>query len=274
MMLRPVPEPGRPLHGATIVVTRAADRADQLVAPLEALGARVLTYAATKIVLREIAALRTAARELARYDWVVFTSATSVGLTFDATEACGISAEHWAHTRIAAVGSATASAIRDRGAEPTLVPERFVAEGILEAFAAHGDLVDTTILYPAAVGARDDLCDGLRALGARVERINAYDSVATDADVASVRGALAAAEVDIVTLTARSAVDAWAKAMAPVHDVAEVVSIGPVTTQAAHAAGLRVAAEAMPSTLDGLVSAVVRAVQAQRDRLQHFTANS
>ena len=73
----------RPLNGATIVVTRAATRADQLVEPLEALGARVLTYAATRIVARDVEALRSAACALARYDWVLFTSATSVSMTFE-----------------------------------------------------------------------------------------------------------------------------------------------------------------------------------------------
>ncbi len=264
----------RPLDGATVVVTRAASRADQLITPLEELGARVLTYAATRIVARDIEALRQAACALARYDWVIFTSATAVGLTFDATEKCGIASEHWAHTRIAAVGSATASAIRARGVEPTLVPERFVAEGLLEAFALRGDVSGMTMLYPAAAGARTELCAGLRELGVTVDRIEAYDSVAADEDVVEVRAALQQGAVDVVTLAAKSAVDAWVAAMAPMHTMADVVSIGPITTQAAHAAGMRVVAEAMPSTIEGLVAAVVRAVQSRRDRHRNPTTNS
>jgi uroporphyrinogen-III synthase len=149
-----------------------------------------------------------------------------------------------------------------------------VAEALVEAFEARGDLLGAAMLYPAAAGARAGLCAGLRALGARVDRIDAYDSVATDDDAAGVRQALADGRVHAVTLTARSAVHAWAAAMTPLHDLADVVSIGPITTQAAHAAGLRVAAEAMPSTIDGLVAAVVRAVRARRERLQHLTTNS
>ncbi len=264
----------RPLDGATIVVTRAATRAEQLTAPLEALGAHVLTYAATRIEPRDIDGLRTAASSLARYDWVIFTSATSVAMTFNATEFCGIAPKDWVHTRIAAVGSATASAIRQRGLEPTLVPERFVAEGLIDAFAQRDDIAGTTVLYPAAAGARHELCDGLRALGATVDRLDVYDSVATDEDVAEVRAALRDGRVDAVTMTARSAVDAWVSAMGSLHNSADVVSIGPITTEAARAAGMRVAAEAMPSTLDGLVAAVVRAVRAQRDRHHHLTTNS
>lgn len=256
----------RPLDGATIVVTRAAARADQLIAPLESLGAQVLTYAATRVIARDVEGLQQAARALARYDWVLFTSATAVTLTFDATAECGVQPSDWAHTRVAAVGTATASAVRERGVEPALVPERFVAEGLLEAFGARGDVAGRTMLYPAAAGARRELVDGLQAMGATVDRIEAYESVATDEDVAEVRSALREGRVTAVTLTASSAVTAWVGAMAPLHDVADVVSIGPVTTQAARAAGMRVAAEAMPSTLDGLVAAVVRAVRAQRDR--------
>jgi uroporphyrinogen-III synthase len=261
----------QPLSGATVVVTRAAARAEQLVAPLQALGARVLSYAATRTVPRDLAGLQRAAASLARYDWVVFTSATGVTMTFDATEALGITAAQWQHLRVAAVGSATASAVRERGVEPALVPARFVAEGLLEAFAAQGDMHGTTVLYPAAAGARRELADGLRALGATVHVVDAYDTVATDEDVAEVHAALRTGHVNAVTLTARSSVDAWVAAMGEAHGMADVVSIGPVTTQAARAAGMRVAAEAMPSTIEGLVAAVVRAVRAQRDRHHHQT---
>jgi uroporphyrinogen-III synthase len=262
------------LEGTTVVVTRAADRADHLAAPLQALGATVMHYAATRIVPRDVDAVRDAARTLARYDWVVFTSATAVQLLFDAADACGVQAADWAHIRIAAVGSATAQAIHARGATPTLVPETFVAESLVAAFAARDDVRDTRVLYPAAAGARAELPDGLRALGANVHRLDAYDSVPTEDDACDVSRALEAGRVHVVTLTSRSAVAAWVLAMTPLHAVADVVSIGPVTTQAARAAGLRVAAEAMPSTVDGLVAAVVRAVQAQRERHQHLTTNS
>ena len=264
----------RPLDGATIVVTRAASRADALVEPLQALGAHVLTYAATRIVAHNAPALYDAARMLARYDWVVFTSATSVALMFDATEACGITAADWLHTRVATVGTSTADAVRQRGVEPSLVPEQFLAEGLIEAFASRSDVSGTTMLYPSAAGARRELCDGVRALGATVDRIAVYESVATDEDVAGVRAALRDGHVNAVTMTAKSAVDAWVTAMGVMHRAADVVSIGPITTQAAHAAGMRVAAEAMPSTLDGLIAAVVRAVRAQRDRHHHLTWNS
>ncbi len=263
--------PDRPLRGATIVVTRSADRAEQLVAPLQALGAEVIAYAATRIVPCNTEALAVAAATLTEYDWVIFTSATSVALLFAATDACGLQAAHWAPVRIAAVGAATASAIREHGVEPELVPERFVSEALLAAFAAQRDLTGARLLYPAAAGARDVLSDGLRALGARVDRIDVYDSLATHDDVSWLQTALQSGRIDAVTLTARSAVDAWVAAMAPAHAIADVVSIGPITTQAAHAAGLRVAAEAMPSTVDGLVAAVIRAVGARRRAIQHLT---
>ncbi len=260
----------QPLSGATVVVTRAVARAEELVAPLEALGAQVLTYAATRIVARDVTGLHRAVQALARYDWVVFTSAISVTMTFDASESVGVVADDWKHTRVAVVGSATAAAVRARGVEPTLVPERFVAEGMLEAFAVQG-VQGTTMLYPAAAGARRVLVDGLRAMGATVDQVDAYDTIATDEDVAKVFAALRDGQVHAVTFTASSAVDAWAAAMGAACQMAEVVSIGPVTTQAARAAGMRVAAEAMPSTMEGLVDAVVRAVRAQRDRHHHQT---
>ena len=264
-----------PLAGATVIVTRAASRADELVAPLEALGAQVLSYATTRIVERDLDGLHAAARALARYDWVIFTSATAVSLTFDATDACAVTRDDWSHLRIAAVGAATASALRERGADVTVVPERFVAEALLEAMARRDDVAGSRMLYPTAAGARAVLQDGLAALGATVDRIDAYESVATHADATAVRAVLRNAEtLGVVTLTAASAVDAWVKAMTPEHDRIAAVSLGPVTTQAARQAGMRVVAEAMPSTLDGLVAAVVRAIRAQRDHRHHQTPES
>jgi uroporphyrinogen-III synthase len=264
----------RPLRGATIVVTRAALRAEQLIAPLEALGAHVLTYAATRVVPRDTATLLCATRALGRYDWAVFTSATSVALTIEAATANGITLADWSHTRIAAVGSATGTALRERGLTVALEPTTFVAEALVEAFAASIDLRGSRVLYPTAVGARSALSDGLRSLGATVDRIEVYESVTTEEDASAVRAALRDGAVHAVTLTASSAVDAWVAAMSPVHAAADAVSIGPITTQAARAAGMRVVAEAMPSTLDGLVDAVVRTIGMQRDGLSHFTQTS
>jgi uroporphyrinogen-III synthase len=269
-----LPDSTLPLHGATIVVTRAATRAEQLVAPLEALGARILTYAATKIVTRDTATLLCATRALGRYDWAVFTSATSVALTFEAATVNGITLADWSHTRIAAVGSATSTALRERGLTVALEPETFVAEALVDAFAAHVEMRGSRVLYPTAVGSRSVLNDGLRSLGATVDRIDIYESVTTAEDTAAVRGALRDGLVHVVTLTASSAVNAWVAAMSPVHAAADAVSIGPITTQAARAAGMRVVAEAMPSTLDGLVDAVVRTIGMQRDAQSHSTRTS
>ncbi len=266
-----VHQPEQPLAGSTILVTRAAARAGRLIALLEQRGARVLSYAATEIVLRDIDGLMEAARHLARYDWVVFTSATAVGLTFDATEACGVTAADWAFTRVAVIGSGTAQAVRERGVEPTLMPDTFVAEDFLHELIAHGDVAGSHVLYPVATGARPHLYAGLQEHGAVVDRVEVYSSVPSNDHIDDVRATLAASQVDLVTLTASSAVHAYATAMDPMYKWTDAVSIGPITTQAAATAGIRVVAEAVPSTLDGLVAAVVRAIDDKRQRINSRT---
>jgi uroporphyrinogen-III synthase len=258
--------PPRALRGTTIVVTRAAARADELRAPLEALGAHVLLHASTRIETRDTAALTNAATRLALYDWVVLTSATAVQLLCDATEAAGVRAEDWAQTRVAVVGDATAASLRARGITPTVLPTQFVADALLEALRERDDIAGSRVLYPTAAGARHVLDAGLRTLGATVDRIEAYESVASDEDVAALRHAVQQHEVDLVTFAASSAVDAWVAALTPLHTRVAAVTIGPVTSQAARAHGIGVAAEAMPSTIDGLVAAVIHAVRADRDR--------
>ncbi len=187
--------------------------------------------------------------EIQQFDWLVVTSANGArrvlsGLP-DARALGGVS--------VAAIGPGTAAALAEGNVRADLVPDRFVAESLLEAFPAPPADGGRVLLARAAV-ARDTLPDGLRAAGWDVEVVEAYRTVPARPAPALLDAAAAA---DIVTFTSSSTVTRYL-AVAGADRVPPVVAcIGPVTAATAREAGLTVAVEAGEHTIPGLVQALI-----------------
>jgi uroporphyrinogen III methyltransferase/synthase len=240
----------RPLFGRRIVVTRAREQASELRVQLERLGAEVIEL--PTIVFEPIEFVFP---DLTTFAWVVFTSANGV----DAVFARGVDARSFDGVRIAAIGPGTAAALARRAIHADLVPERFVAESLVEAFpaAAGGERV----LIARAETARDALPEGLRAKGYDVEVLPVYRTGAGAPDPYQL-SRVRAGEVDAITFTSSSTVTNFCEAIGARPDPQPlVVSIGPVTSQTARERGLRVDVEADPHTIDGLVAALIEAVE-------------
>jgi uroporphyrinogen III methyltransferase/synthase len=251
----------RPLFGKRIIVTRARTQASQLAARLSALGAAVIEAPAIRIEQLDPSPLRAALGELQDYRWVIFTSRNAVEMSFRELVASGLDARAFAHTRLVAVGPATADALSGCGLVADVIPERYVAEGIVDALRARDDVRGTRVLYPKAEGARDVLPVELRAMGAEMNEVPIYRSVPDPAGVSAAREALESGSVDIVTFTSSSTVRYFVEAVgADALRRARIVSMGPITSETARALGLEVAVEAREATIDALVEAVLEAV--------------
>jgi uroporphyrinogen III methyltransferase/synthase len=196
--------------------------------------------------------------DLAEVDWVVFTSANGVDAFFDrGLAARNLDARALAPVRIAVIGPGTAAALARRGLRADLVPERFVAESLLDAFPAGPGRV----VLARAETARDVLPEGLVAKGFSVEVLAVYRTEAAQPDPAARTRLLGTGPaVDAITFTSSSTVDNFCDALAGglPEPQPKVVSIGPVTSATARARGLHVDVEADPHTIDGVVEAVVR----------------
>ncbi len=248
----------RPLFGKRIVVTRATEQAPELSGRLRELGAEVLEVPAVRIARLDLDPLRAALSELGAYNWIVFTSRNGVAVFWEQLLASGRDARALAGIRIAAVGAATAGALLEHGIAVDVIPERFVAEGLLDALRDRGDLSGATVLHVGAEGARDVLRAGLEEMGTTVTLLPVYRSVPQAEGAENLRAALEHGEVDLVTLTSASAVAGLVDAVGPdAASGAPAASIGPITSEAARAAGLDVTIEAKESTIDGLVDAIV-----------------
>ncbi len=237
----------RPLFGRRIVVTRAREQASALSARLRELGAEVIELPTIAIADPEDggAALRSAAAQVASYDWVVFTSANAVVRTLAHVR----DARAFGAACVAAVGPATADELRSRGIEPDLVPARFVAEGLLDVFPPGPGRV----LLPRAAVARDALPDGLADRGWTVDVVEAYRTTPARPTPAELDEAAAA---DAVTFSSSSTVTNYLALTDRVPPV--VACIGPVTARTAEAAGLRVDVVAEESSVASLVEALTR----------------
>jgi uroporphyrinogen III methyltransferase/synthase len=249
----------RPLFGRTIVVTRAREQASVLSARLEDLGAEVLELPAI-----EIAPLAFTLPDLARFGWLVFTSANGVRAFFDDGLApAGLDARALAGLRIAAIGPGTDRALARRGLHADLVPEQFVAESLLDAFPDPSAAGERVLLARAEV-ARDAMPDGLAARGYEVEVLPVYETRPATPDPALL-ARVADGRFDAVTFTSSSTVDNFCAQVPTLPDPFPlVVSIGPITSATARERGLRVDAEADPHTIDGLVSTLLSAFGAAR----------
>jgi uroporphyrinogen III methyltransferase/synthase len=244
----------RPLFGKRIVVTRAREQASGLRARLRELGASVIEL--PTIVVDDPAdggdALRRAAADVRSYDWVVLTSANGaqrlLGCLHDARDLGGV--------RVAAIGPGTAEVLARANIQADLVPARFVAESLLEAFPSPEPDGGRVLLARAAV-AREVLPEGLRALGWRVDVVDAYR---TSASTPTESALDATATADIITFTSSSTVERFLEIAGPDRVPPLVACIGPVTAATARSHGLTVDIEAPVHSIAGLLDAIVEAV--------------
>jgi len=240
----------RPLFGRRVVVTRAPGQASALAERLRALGAQPIEVPTIEVVEPTDGgvALAEAASRVSTYDWLVFSSANAVDRFLPLLR----DARSLGATRVAAIGPGTADALARWRVVADLVPERAVAEALLEALLVTAKTGSRALLPRAAV-AREVLPDGLRAAGWTVDVVVAYR---TRPRALSSEAIVAVGEADAICFTSASTVEHWVAAGGAATTPPVIVCIGPVTDTAAREHGLVVSAVADPHTIDGLVAAV------------------
>jgi uroporphyrinogen III methyltransferase / synthase len=244
----------RPLFGRSVVVTRARAQASGLAARLAALGAEVVETPAIRIEPRPVAGeLRAAAEAIGEYALVCVTSPNGAALLMDALAELGKDARSLAGATVAAIGPGTAAELQGRGIRADIVPERSVAEALVEALR-DVPVSGRRALVARAAEARDLLPDSLRERGAEVDVVALYD---TRAEPLSDGQLERAARADYVTFTSSSTVRFFHDAGGRAGDGTRVVSIGPVTSETARELGLKVDVEADRHDIDGLVQALL-----------------
>lgn len=253
------PPTSQPLRGRRIVVTRSQAQAEALCRHLAALGAEPIAVPTIAFAPLPAEPLMEALRHIARYDWLIFTSANAVDFFF---QAAGDNLPPL--PRVAASGSATARKLQERGITPDYVPAEFVGE---ELAAGLGDLQGQRVLLPRARLGRPEIVAQLQAQGAVVDDIPLYDTVPAAAEAVALERLRAG--VDAITFASPSSVHNFVQMLDEAHldgahrqlDQAFIVCIGPITAAAARECGFAVHAVPGEYTIDGLTAALIALFQ-------------
>ncbi len=249
----------KPLFGKHILVTRARAQASRLTAKLEELGARVTELPAIKIIpTTDFAPLDQAIAEIKSYSWLLFTSVNGVKYFFERLAAAGKDTRALAHAKIGAIGSATAKALQHHGLIADVIPAEYKAEEMIDALK--GEIkAGEKILLPRAKVAREILPEALRAAGATVNVVTAYETICDSANAEDLIQALEAGKIDMVTFTSSSTVANLVNMLGQKKELLTKVKtavIGPITGATCKANGLNPVITAAEYTIDGLVTAI------------------
>jgi len=255
----------RPLFGQRVVVTRSRDQASELSSPLREQGAEVLEIPTIRIedtTRRE--QLVDALLELNSYDWLVFTSPNGVTAFFQYFFRQFHDMRDIGGARIAAVGPATANKLKELHLQVDLMPEEALAVNIAEAFAEFETIENLKICLLRAEVANRDLPEALEALGAIVDDIACYRTVPETEDVGGAAQKLLETGADWLTFTSSSTVEHFharfnLPALLKKYPQIKIASIGPETSKALAALGLKAALEARQHTIAGLVQVLLEA---------------
>jgi uroporphyrinogen III methyltransferase/synthase len=262
----------QPLFGKRVLVPRASQQAAAMAQLLRDAGAEPVIAPAIRIAPpTDSAALSRAVHDVSTYGWLAFTSANGVEAFFHELREQGGDGRRLGAVQVAAIGPATAAALRAQGIAPDVIAGEFVGEAVAEAILdRHGESdKPLKVLLARAEVARQALPERLRAAGAVVDVVAAYRTLPPlPDDAARLRSLILEGGVDVVTFTSSSTVeqslaavgDGCAEALAKL----TVACIGPITRDTALARGIRVDVMAESYTTEGLIAALA----------QHFAANA
>ncbi len=260
--------PTPPLAGKRIVITRRREQAGGLREALLALGAEVVEI--PTIEIRSPASwepLDQAIRRLDEFDYLLLTSVNGVRNFLARLRACGGDVQDLAALQVGAIGPATAGELSQAGVTVDFVPKEYRAEGLLETLAGH-DLRGKAFLIPRAKVARDLVPKVLTERGARVEVVEAYETVAPSYPPGEI-DRLLTPRPHAITFTSSSTVSNLARLLGEerlceaLRGIA-IASIGPVTSDTIRRFKLEVAVEAREFTVLGLVQAMQHYFSAPR----------
>lgn len=252
----------KPLFGQRILVTRAREQASVFSRMIEEAGGEA--WEAPTIAIdsaAETPELRDAVAKAGNYDWIIFTSVNGVQAFFDAMRESGLDIRSLGKVKICAIGPKTKEALEAKGLIVAAMPEKFVAESVLECLKPLLNFGEK-ILLPRSDLARTLLVDTLRDLGMKVDEVVAYHTKKVDRFNDEILEKLRDKSIHIVTFTSSSTVKNFMELVGDkeILEGIRLASIGPVTTKTLAEFGLTPDIEATDYTIKGLFNAIVGTV--------------
>lgn len=259
----------RPLFGQRVVVTRAREQAGELAHRLAELGADLLEIPTIKIAAPDDkVSLVEAMESIGEYDWLVFTSVNGVTSFFNYFFKAFGDLRCIGGVRIAAVGPGTAARLEALHLKVDVVPKEALGRQIAQAIAAFESVENLKILLPRAQRANRDLPQALEEMGAIVDDVACYQTVLETDDQNGAAARLVAEGADWIIFTSGSTVENLharvdLQQLLGKFPALKLASIGPETSKAITALGLKPAIEARRHTVAGLIQSLLAAQHAR-----------
>ncbi len=251
----------QPLFGKKIVITRAAEQAQEFASLLEDQGAEVIPFPTIQIVPpKSYDPLDQAIRHIDRYHWIVFTSVNGVKGFFERLETLGRDIRDLQGARLGAIGPKTSAQLTQRGLRVDAFPAEYRAEALADVI---GDVKGQSVLLARAEEARDVLPKTLEERGARVQVVPVYRTIKARRMASAVKKRLLDGEIDVVTFTSSSTVDGFlqhftAAQRRRLFQKTRAAAIGPITAATLRTYGIRPAIRASRYTIDALAKAIAK----------------
>ena len=247
-----------PLFGKTIVVTRKGNQAEPMINRLRELGAEPFFFPVIETIPPDDwSLLDNALSNLSKYQGLIFTSVNGVLFFAQRLKTIGQDIRDLKGLRVFTIGPKTAQAVRDLGISVDVIPEKFVAESLIESIK---NIKGQRFLLPRATIAREVLPMQLREMGAIVDVAPAYQTVLPDTQVDELHKRLEAGSIDVITFTSSSTVKNFlaltGEKLLPAIKNTKIACIGPVTEKTAREAGLNVEIVPEQYTVSSLLDAI------------------
>ncbi|HUB26390.1 MAG TPA: uroporphyrinogen-III C-methyltransferase [Tepidisphaeraceae bacterium] len=253
----------RPLFGQTIAVLRTREQASDLSRKLTDRGAAVIE--APTIQLRppsNWSAVDAALAAAGKFDWIIFTSANGVRFTKQRLLELNRDVRDFGAAKIAAIGDATAAALRDElSLRVDLSPKQFVAEALADELIAGGHVAGRRFLLLRADIARPILVEKLKSAGAgEVCDVSIYETHPAPSLPPEMLTAVESKALTWITFASASSAKNLASLLGPDYRARltgiKLASIGPITTAALRELGLEPTVQAETYNIDGLIAAM------------------
>ncbi len=262
-----------PFFGKRILVTRSREQASDLSERLRDLGAMPVEFPTIEVIPPESwADADHCAANLAKYDWIIFTSVNGVKFFLERLFALGFDIRDLKGPRMCAIGPKTAEALEALKVRVDFVPPEYRAEAIFAGLRIE-DLKGKRILIPRAKIARDVLPEELRKAGASVEVVEVYRTVRPEGNAVEDKGWLREGAISAITFTSSSTVSNFVE-MIGVPDARQltagvpIASIGPITREKARSFGIRTTVMPNEYTIPALVEALAEYFTTETQRTQ------
>ena len=252
-----------PLSGLRVLVGRARHQASALSSGLKVLGADVIEIPFIEIRKpQSYKPLDTALKKINEYDWLILTSVNGVEALADRMKKLRFNPAAFHQVKVAAIGPATRKQIEALGLKVAVVPRRYIAESVVESL--RGKVEGKRVLLARAKVARDVIPRELRKMGAKVDVVEAYETVVPTSSRMNLRAVIRDTKrsPNLVCFTSSSTVRNFVQLLrgqeVPQHT--KFACIGPVTSRTLRELGFLVHIEATEYTIPGLIRAIVTKV--------------